>query len=510
MPPLSRIRHLVVLMLENRSFDNMLGLAYDRTHPPRNLVPADGPTYFGLDFGPNGTTPGSGYWNPSNAAFFDDPSVNPLEAPISPAAPNDFKSPSPDPGEHFDRITAQIFGHGENRVTPANNEMLGFLLDYAGSAGSAVAAGIMRYYTPQHVPVMTALAQQFAVCDRWFAASPTQTLPNRSFFHTGTSCGKVNNWPYDPLDFNAPTIFNVLDQLRCTPWDSTKGPTWKIYKDSLLRILDRLPATSVQFPHLWLDRAGADLHFKHIDDFHADAAAGTLPTYSFLEPRLLIDGNDQHPPRDIRPGEQLVFDIYETVRKSPKPEEILLVITYDEHGGCYDHVPPPFGATAPDPMRKNPPFNFDRWGVRVPAIFISPLIEEGTVFRSTNKTAGGEERPYDHTSIPATIKKWLTIPDDQMLTSARIADAPIVDDSIVSRTVPRTMPTIPPPHPVPIWDRVDLHLSEPSNDLEVCYAIGLTHRASGASAAQDPTLRTKLQSHEFLIRYVIQQASKLR
>ncbi len=127
-------------------------------------------------------------------------------------------------------------------------------------------------------------------------------------------------------------------------------------------------------------RPGGDPSLRHLDDFHADAAAGKLPTYTFLEPRLLLDGNDQHPPRDIRPGEQLMYDVYETVRKSPHPEEILLVITYDEHGGCYDHVPPPFGATAPDAMRqvRSPLQDFDRWGVRVPAVFVSPYIAEGT------------------------------------------------------------------------------------------------------------------------------------
>jgi phospholipase C len=470
--PFDKVRHLVVLMLENRSFDNMLGCAYDRNNHPKVTIPAGGPTFYGLDFAPDGTTPGGDYWNPSNTAYFAAPPTAPNKVPATEADPDDYKSPDPDPGEHFDRICAQIFGPGANRVKPANNQMLGFLLDYADSAGTTGAADIMRHYTPQHVPVITALAQNFAVCDRWFAASPTQTLPNRSFFHTGTSCGKVNNWPYDPFDFNVPTIFNLLDTLSATPWDPSKGPTWKIYKDSLLHILDRFPATSIQFPHLWLPPAQAAIQFRHLDDFHADAAAGNLPTYTFLEPRLLLDGNDQHPPRDIRPGEQLMYDVYETVRKSPHPEDILLTITYDEHGGCYDHVPPPFGATAPDAMRKDPPFDFDRWGVRVPAVFVSPYIAQGTVFRSDKIAPDGSIIPYDHTSILATIRKWLDI--QTMLPSARIANAPVVDDRVLGLATPRAMPTIPPPHPVPLLERVDLHLTQPSNDLEICFAIGLT------------------------------------
>ena len=362
------IRHLVVLMLENRSFDDMLGCAYDRNTLPKVRIPDDGRIFFGLDFDPAGQNVGGDYWNPSNAAFFDTPAAPPIKVPVTAAAPNDFRSPRPDPGEHFDRITAQIFGPGAGRATPANNQMMGFLLDYADSAGSAGASGIMRYYTPRHVPVITSLARNFAVCDRWFASSPTQTLPNRSFVHTGTSCGKVNNWPYDPLDFNVETIFNVLDKLPRTPWDTTP-PTWKVYKDSRLRLLDRLPATSVQFPKLWLPPDKQAEHFRTLDDFHTDASSGSLPTYSFIEPRLVFDGNDQHPPRDIRPGEQLMYDVYQSVRNSPHPEDILLVITYDEHGGCYDHVPPPFGAVAPDAMRTQPVFDFDRYGVRVPAVF---------------------------------------------------------------------------------------------------------------------------------------------
>lgn len=506
---IDRIRHLVVLMFENRSFDNMLGFAYDQHNQPTNRIPDDERVFFGLDFDLGGRGTGGDYWNPSNSAFFDTPASDPVKVGITAAAPGDFRSPKPDPGEHFDRITAQIFGPGAGRATPANNQMNGFLLDYADSAGSAGAADIMRYYTPSHVPVITALARNFALCDRWFASSPTQTLPNRSFAHTGTSCGKVNNRPYDPLDFNVPTIFNVLGNLASAPWN--EAITWKVYKDSYLRLLDLFPGTSVQFPHLWLPPGEAEAHFQHLDNFREDAASGTLPTYSFLEPRLIIDGNDQHPPRDIRPGEQLMYDVYESIRNSPHPEEILLVITYDEHGGCYDHVPPPFGAVAPDAMRTEPIFDFDRYGVRVPAVFVSPYIEAGTVFRSTKQTRDGRnlEIPYDHTSILATLRDWLAIPEAIMLPSRRIAAAPTFEN-ILTLENPREMPTIPKPGIVPLMERIDLHIGDFSNDLEISLAIGLTSRASGTAAARDPMLAARLKSHEFLVRQVIEQATKLR
>jgi phospholipase C len=118
-----------------------------------------------------------------------------------------------------------------------------------------------------------------------------------------------------------------------------------------------------------------------------------------------VDGNDQHPPRDVRLGEMLLFDVYESIRKSPKQEDIVLLLTYDEHGGCYDHVPPPFRAQAPDQVPGELGFLFDRYGVRVPAILVSPYVEAGTVFRSQKKTADGREIPFDHTSILATLRE---------------------------------------------------------------------------------------------------------
>jgi phospholipase C len=503
---LEKIRHLVVLLLENRSFDNMLGYAYDSRSYPRNRIPNDARVFFGPDFDPSATKPGGGdYWNPSNPAFFDDPGADPIKVPLAPAPTDDFRSPNPDPGEHFDRITAQIFG--PKPPSPGNNQMLGFLLDYAQNAGTAGAAAIMRYYTPSHVPVITGLGRTFAICDRWFAASPTQTLPNRSFVHTGTSCGKVNNRPYNPFDFNVPTIFNVLDTLPETPWNDKV--TWKVYKDSSLHLADLFPGTRVQFPHLWSIR-NPESHFLPFENFQADADDGSLPTYSFIEPRLILDGNDQHPPRDIRPGEKLMHEVYQSIRTSRKPEEILLVITYDEHGGCYDHVPPPFGAVAPEPVSPDSAFKFDRYGVRLPAVLVSPYIEEGTVFRSTKQTAGSTpvEVPFDHTSILATLRDWLQIPSRLMLPSKRIADAPTFGH-VLTLTAPRIpMPDIGPPRAIPFAERIDLHMDQPSNDLEISFAMALTAMADGV-AARDPMLESKLKDHEFLVRHVIQQLRQL-
>jgi phospholipase C len=139
--------------------------------------------------------------------------------------------------------------------------------------------------------------------------------------------------------------------------------------------------------------------------FIDDARAGTLPSYAFLEPRLVVNHNDQHPPVDDflftnseLAGEQLIHDVYQAVRNGPGWERTLLVITYDEHGGCYDHVPPP-RATPPDPhhLAGQYDFRFDRHGVRVPAVLVSPYVEPGTVVHTL----------LDHTSIIRTVtNRW--------------------------------------------------------------------------------------------------------
>ena len=189
--------------------------------------------------------------------------------------------------------------------------------------------------------------------------------------------------------------------------------TWGVYNDTILPSLTRL-----QLPRLW--DPVLDGHFHYFETFKQQRCDGTLPTYSFIEPSFTIDPNDEHPPHDVRLGEQFIHDVYQAVSTGKDWEQTLLLITYDEHGGCYDHVPPPWNATPPDP-ESNPGeagFCFNRFGVRVPALLISPYIEAGTVFRSTTGV------PYDHTSILATIRDWLEIPSDKMLPSARIKAAP--------------------------------------------------------------------------------------
>jgi phospholipase C len=353
---LGNIDHIVVLMLENRSFDCILGKLY----PPS-------PQFDGL----TGTE--------SNL----DPTTNqPVRVWNSPGTdPDTMSIPDPDPGELWADINTQLFGNpnGPPAATPAAvPAMGGFARNYVALNPGQPARNVMHYFSPEQVPVISQLARQFAVCDRWFASAPCQTWPNRFFAHTGTAAGYENNSP-PRFPYLMDTIYNRLESV---------GRSWAIYFHDI--------AQSKTLTKLW---TLAD-HFHFYDEFRLQAAAGTLPAYSFIEPRYFTEWsmpNDQHPPHVVTLGEQLIADVYNSLRNGKAWAKTLLVITYDEHGGCYDHVPPP-AAVPPGPVA-TVPFGFDRYGVRVPAVLVSPYIRQGTVLRPP---AGSY--PFDHTSILATLR----------------------------------------------------------------------------------------------------------
>jgi phospholipase C len=418
---LAKIQHIVVVMLENRAFDNMLGFLYaDQGNlPPRNLPSLDHASFDGL------LPPASpdAFWNPANADFFSTPGTAPdkVFASSGTTGTTPFTVPTPDPSELFPDFNFQIFG----TQTPAENQqptMLGFLVDYLKATGNdlSTAKCIMESYSTSQVPVLSQLAKSYAVCDRWFASVPAQTWPNRGFVHTGTSRGQVTN--SGPFAYNTETIYEVLQKT---------GNSWGIYKDTVIPSL-----TKLQYPRLGLFPS----HFHQFAQFQVDAKNGTLPSYSYVEPSFAIEPNDQHPPHNVTDGERFLAEVWAAVSTGAHWAQTLLLITYDEHGGCYDHVPPPWGAIIPD-AASNPGaqgFRFNRFGVRVPAVVISPLIEAGTVFRSPTGV------PFDHTSILATLRDWLAIPDSAMLSSQRIKAAPTLD-FLITRDQPRdTLPEVAP------------------------------------------------------------------
>ncbi|HEX3463550.1 MAG TPA: alkaline phosphatase family protein [Candidatus Elarobacter sp.] len=367
---LGTLKHVVLLMLENRSFDQMLGFLYETSG---NVSLANQP-YDGLTGNESNPDDTGRTWK----VFKIDP------------AQHTYFMPGADPGEGYHNTNYQLFR--TDTPTPgqtATND--GFVMNFKAAIASdlakhyqdslpgTVASDIMGMYPPEAVPIMSALAKGFAVCDRWFASAPTQTIPNRAFVGAATSQGHLDN---QVKTFTCRSIFGLLSQ---------NGLDWAIYG------YNRDPMTRLDFT----DTQEADeKHFGHFRDFQARAAAGTLPEYTFLEPSWSSDGNSQHPNYDVALGEQLMHDVYYALRNGPGWNDTLLVITYDEHGGNYDHVPPPWGAAPPDDSVGEFNFDFTRFGVRVPALLISPRIAPGTVFRSRQGT-------IDHTSLLKTIEeRW--------------------------------------------------------------------------------------------------------
>jgi phospholipase C len=396
---LAGIDHVVVLMLENRSFDHMLGYLYaDSGNVSPGGQPFEGLT--GQETNPDASgTPVSVY-------------------PITPATPSAYFMPGADPGEGYQATNDQLWGSNTAPAAGTAATMNGFIKDFAytikweTSEKWSIVAGttpnwIMGCYAPETLPVMSALAKGYAVCDHWFSSAPTETLPNRAFALAGTSQGHLDD---HTKTYTCPSVFGSL---------TTAGVSWRVFG------YDKQPLTKADFPDI---HAADASHFGLFTDFKQAAAAGTLPGFSFLEPSWSSTGNSQHPNYDVALGEQLIHDTYEALRGGPGWDKTLFVLTYDEHGGCYDHVPPPWGATPPDTTAGEFGFGFDRFGLRVPTLLISPLVPPGTVYRVPDDSV-----PLDHTSILKTLQQRWNFP----ALTARDAAAPGFGD-VLSLAAPRT------------------------------------------------------------------------
>jgi phospholipase C len=338
---LSSINHIVVLMLENRSFDHMLGLLYSATN---NISPSGQP-FEGL------------------AGHESNPGTDGTAVPVFAIAPTDsdaYFMPGADPGEGYTATNAQLFGSNTAPVPPVATNS-GFVTDFSYTLGwetqehysiiaGTTASNIMGVFPSTMLPILSGLARGFAVCDYWFGSVPTETLPNRAFVNAGTSQGHMDD---KATTYTCPTIYSLLSNI---------GVTWGIYG------YDAPPLTRMDFTDL---TSAADSNFGQFSEFQAAAASGTLPSYVFLEPSWGASGNSQHPNYNVALGEQLIHDVYYALRNGPAWNQTLLIVTYDEHGGCYDHVPPPSGAVSPDTSVGEYGFDFTRFGPRVPAVLVS-------------------------------------------------------------------------------------------------------------------------------------------
>jgi phospholipase C len=454
----SALDHVVVIMFENRSFDNLLG----RLYQPGEVPAFEGVT--GLDL----SNP-----VPDWAVVPGGPAVVPYGVAAT------MNTPSPDPGEEYQHVNTQLFGIidppsnravlAEKMAPPYNAPadfrqrptMDGFVTDYISSFAAETGrppsydeyAQIMTGYTPEQLPVMSGLARGFATFDHWFCEVPSQTFANRSFFHAGSSSGYVDNLtPIGsfPLHNTAETIFERLDG---------QGLTWRVYCD---------PTSHLSLTGIIHARRLAPYfatRFLTTDQFVQDAADGNLPAYSFIEPNLLFGHNDMHPgfdalfpdapldpPSSLLGGEALLARVYDAIRSSASESgsnawNTLLMVTFDEHGGTYDHVPPPL-VPAPDPTAafRQCNFGFDRSGVRVPAIAISAWIPAQTVVT--------EE--YRSTSVIRTLRERWPLGGPLTARDAAAADiAPVLSldaprdpadwPPVTARSVPPYLSTVPAP-----------------------------------------------------------------
>ncbi|XP_024523628.1 non-specific phospholipase C1 [Selaginella moellendorffii] len=390
--PSGRIKTIVVLVQENRSFDHMLGWL-------KKLNPEiDGLT--GKESNPmNLTDPSSGTVFVSDKAEFVDP----------------------DPGHSFGAIRDQVFGFGSTSQNPA--PMNGFA-QQAEIIQKNLSQRVMSSFRPELVPAYTALAMEFAICDKWFASVPASTQPNRLYIHSATSHGAVSNVRSDLVKgFPQKTIFESIDQDKLS---------FGIYYQNI-------PAT-LFYRNLRSPKYLGKFHNYGL--FKTHAKQGKLPNYVVVEQRYYdtkaTPANDDHPSHDVAEGQKFIKEVYETLRSSPQWNETLLVITYDEHGGFFDHVSTPMdNVPNPDGLRggDDDHFNFDRLGVRVPAIFVSPWIDKGTVIHRPNGPT--KDSQYEHSSIPATVKKIFNL--TQPFLTKRDAWAGTFETVLSStRTTPRT------------------------------------------------------------------------
>ena len=383
--PLTRFAHLVVVMFENRSFDNLLGYLY-----AQGATPADWPAAVPV---PPPLPAGQSFDGLFGKSLHNDDGSRKVHAHPHAFAPantttSDWTHPDPDPGEGYAHTAAQVAG----------GKMSGFVDDYRkahSGLSTAKVDAIMGSYAPGHLPVLAALAQQFAVFDHWHSAVPSETYCNRSFFHASTSSGFVENSPKDKWRQNtAPTIF---DRLAA----ASPAPSWKVYFEQAATEAGReeFPHGLTGFVHPETSRKHAG-NFVDWTQFATDAAQGSLPAYSFFE-RLYGGHDDFHPPGDVRNGEEVLRQVYEAIRTSGSKgphdytQDTLLLVVFDEHGGCYDHVAPPTNVPAP----VNPPVpgeqgcDFTSLGPRVPALAISAHTPAGTVVN----------RPMHHAAVIRTL-----------------------------------------------------------------------------------------------------------
>ena len=354
------IKHLVVLMMENRSFDHMLGFMQS-------------PTYAidGLD----------------GTEVNRDSTGEPVRVNQDARYSGDL---SHDPSHDFEDVMEQMFG---TQSPPAGQppDMSGFVRNYERfTKDREKAASIMNCFAPANLPVLARLASSYAVCDRWFSSVPGPTLPNRAYAHAGSSRGRLDLSPDFLGGFH--TVYEILFK---------NGVSSTIFYEDW--------TAALSFEALLLHNQAQ--FFAEYARFPELVQKNQLPSYCFIEPRynpqdsngISLPANDQHPPdHDIAEGEQFIRTVYEDLRRNDDVwTSSILAIAYDEHGGLYDHALPQRTVSPDGIVCPSPAFDFTWLGPRVPAVIVSPYVQPGQIDHANI---------YDHTSLIATAMKLFAGP----------------------------------------------------------------------------------------------------
>ncbi|GLA37347.1 hypothetical protein AnigIFM63309_004260 [Aspergillus niger] len=372
--PHAPIKNVVVLVQENLSFDTYAGgLTYNSTID--GLVNRK-------------------YCNPSDIEDHKSHQV---------CAKPTAKNVAPDDPDHsIAGGSMQVYStYHPNNMSAAS--MQGFVTEQVRSYGIdrdlSRAAEVINYYTPDHVPVLNAMAENFVLFDAWFAAVPGPTNPNRAYLTSGTSYGHGMN----DIGF----LTSALPQVSIFEQLSNANISWINYSNTTGFLPDALF-------YKWTLRTGkSETHIKPIDEFYRDAKAGTLPQFTWINPEC-CKYMSFHPPSPINMGEGFIKSIYEALRSSPQWNETLFILTFDEHGGFADHVSPPENVPPGDHRTHKEwaldgskiEFKFDRLGIRVPTLLMSPWVGKGVVQnRPTN-----QPNDFTHTSILKYLSELWDLP----------------------------------------------------------------------------------------------------
>jgi phospholipase C len=383
----SKITNVFVLMLENRSFDNLF--AQSGIPGITHATPADSNAYHDVTY--------------------------PVGSPAPTAMPTD-------PGHEFQDVFKQLGGPDANYPPGGpypDINLSGFAANYAtttteGSPPASADIGkiMLGFDTKAQLSVLYQLATEFAICDHWFSSLPGPTWPNRFFVHGASSAG-LDHSPTQTqmVGWEAPGFGFTYQHGSIFDAVSRAGLTWRIYNDDTDAYSDDPQNGSVfgAVPQVSALKGITLLDANSLTHFAADLQSPYTCQYTFIEPNYgditssYRGGSSQHPMDDVYGGEGLIKAVYEAIRNSPVWDTSLLIITYDEHGGFYDSVAPP-AATPPDdgsPSTYNQwGFTFGQLGVRVPAVVVSPWIAAHTV----------DHTVYDHSSVPATIERLFRLP----------------------------------------------------------------------------------------------------